>query len=168
MAEKTTILQFYLILLIQSYVINPIHSQDTLFHAIHENDIEVGITVGTMLLIGDLELSTTLSKRVSQSTILEAKAVAGLVVQLYLFEGNKSRYLISYGGGTVGINFGKINKFFELTLGTAYFNSPTRALGTNSNQFLPIGTIGYKYIKAKSTFRVGFGIPHGLYISFNF
>lgn len=116
----------------------------------------------------DLELATTINRRISESVVVEVTPLIGFITQLYLFEGNEDRYKIQYGGGTVGLNFGRRNKSLEITLGAAYFRSSNNSWGQSSNRFLPVCTIGHKVVGKNSTFRIGLGFPHGFYIGVNF
>lgn len=148
---------------------NELQSQNTLQYPINTNKIEIGITAGLFFVFyTDLELNVTINRRVSNLIVLEAKPVLGLITQLYLFEGNQSRYRLTYGGATIGANFGKRNRFFEITTGYAYFYSSTNPWGDQTNGFKPIGTMAFKKVGTKKTFRIGIGFPHGLFLGLNF
>jgi hypothetical protein len=162
------LLKLFLILFFLINSKHQIHSQDTLNYPLNETKIEVGFTIGTFYFISDLEIATTISRRVSEGIVVEAKPLIGLIYQTFLFEGNESGYKLIYGGGTLGVNFGKGNTFFELTLGTGYFPNSKKVWSNSTPHLLPIGTIGYKKSGPKITFRAGVGFPQGVYLSYNF
>ena len=146
-----------------------VYSQQDSFYPLNKNKVEAGISGGLLyILYSNVELSITLNRRISEKIVIEAKPVLGLITQLYLFEGNESPYKITYKGGTMGFNYGKKNKLFELTFGLASFYSETNAWGSSTNGIKPIGTIAYKKVNAKSTFRFGVGIPHGVFVGLNY
>lgn len=145
-----------------------IRGQDTLQYPLKTTKVEIGISAGALYtLYTDLELNVSLNNRISNTIVLEAKQVLGLIRQLYLFEGNKNRYNIFYGGATIGANFGSKNRFLEIAIGYGYFHNSTNAWG-NSTNGLPIGSMAFKKVGTKNTLRFGVGFPLGLFIGLNF
>jgi len=146
-----------------------VYAQETSFYELKKNEIEIGLTGGSFFfLFTDLEVSLSVNRRMSDHVVLEAKTFVGRIRQLYLFEGNQDRYKMTYGGGALGINFGRHNKFFELSLGTAYYHNPDGAWGDNTKNILPVLNIGFKKKGENFVFRTGLGWPQGLYCGLAF
>ena len=140
---------------------------DSLNNIVHQAELEYGVTVGYIFFFGNLEFSVATRKRFSKYVILEAKSVNSLLVESYSFNNYNRTYNLIIGG-TGGINLGKKNKFFELTLGAAYFYWPNRNNSFTKYPFLPIGSIGFKQKIESTAVRIGVGFPNGIYFGCNF
>ena len=146
-----------------------IQAQEFNRYELDKTNFDLGLSAGTALFIyTDVQLSLHFTRRITKLSVVEAKPLTGLITQLLIFEGNHGRYRIPYFGGTLGVNLGKQLKFFEVTLGPAYFIDPQSAWGDSSSNLYLIGSIGYRKINRNNTFRVGLGFPSGLYLSILF
>jgi len=145
------------------------YCQERLKYDFEEKEIEYGFTLGYGILFANLELSATVSKRVSNALVLSAEPLVGFLRQAHLFEGNEDRYFLPYAGGEVGLNLGPQNKFFELSLGLAYLYDKDSSWDGAVHKTLPLLSLAYKNSQSDSmTYSLGVGFPHGLFLSFHY
>lgn len=140
--------------------------QENLYFPKGKVDRSFALTGGLMyLLYGNVELSMMNNLRIGNKAIFEYKPLAGIIRQLYLFEGNSDRYTIGYAGGTLGVLIGGKGKYFDLSLGAGYFFGDIDSMGDLAEQILPIGDIGFRNEVKGKRLKVGIGFPKGLFVS---
>lgn len=121
-------------------------------------DNSIYVTGGSLLLISSAHI--TLESRIAPTESIggfRAKAMVGFA-RILSFAGESGRTDFNLGAGFVYL-LGKNKHAFEIGLGGRYFGSQERSF------ILPDITIGYRSEWKKVVFRVGVGIPDGIYLS---
>ena len=146
-----------------------LNSQDQRGYILKESETSFGVGVGSFVpFYADLEFFFNADIRLNKYFVLDIKLTPGLIHQLYLFGENYRPYKMIYFSGSLGVLIGKSTKFFELSIGETYFFDPSTAYGNGKHWIYPNASLGFRKLYTKTTFRVGVGVPQGIYLSISF